>query len=107
MEQNLDPFRAIGTARASLVVSLVTAGAPHQTHRHGRPTRLAPGLDIAPGTFGQFANQLLVGNFGDGTINVFDPNLTNGLLGTLTDSSGNPTGLMWFRRRRRSPSMQI
>jgi hypothetical protein len=49
----------------------------------------------------------LVGNFGDGTINVFDPNLTNGLLGTLTDSSGNPTGLMWIRRRRRSPSMQI
>jgi uncharacterized protein (TIGR03118 family) len=41
------------------------------------------GLDIAPTGFGQFANDLLVGNFGDGTINVFDPT-TDAFLGTLT-----------------------
>ena len=47
------------------------------------------GLDIAPAGFGPFANDLLVGNFGDGTINVFDPT-TDALLGTLTDLNGNP-----------------
>jgi hypothetical protein len=31
------------------------------------------GLAIAPATFGKFANDLLVGNFGDGTINAYDP----------------------------------
>ena len=47
------------------------------------------GLDIAPAGFGAFANDLLVGNFGNGGINVFDPN-TDLFLGTLTDSNGNP-----------------
>ena len=31
------------------------------------------GLAWAPGNFGKFSNDLLVGNFGDGTINAFDP----------------------------------
>jgi uncharacterized protein (TIGR03118 family) len=41
-------------------------------------------LDIAPAHFGQFSNDLLVGNFGDGTIDVFDPS-TNAFLGMLPD----------------------
>jgi hypothetical protein len=28
---------------------------------------------MAPAGFGEFQNDLLVGNFGDGTINAFDP----------------------------------
>ena len=32
------------------------------------------GLAIAPASFGSFAGDLLVGNFGDGTINAFDLN---------------------------------
>jgi uncharacterized protein (TIGR03118 family) len=49
------------------------------------------GLAIAPAGFGQFANELLVGNFGNGEINVFDPNSTNAqALGTLLDGNGNP-----------------
>jgi uncharacterized protein (TIGR03118 family) len=47
------------------------------------------GLAIAPANFGLFSNDLLVGNFGDGRINAFDP-LTGTLLGTLLDTSGNP-----------------
>ena len=47
------------------------------------------GLAIAPANFGLFSNDLLVGNFGDGRINAFDP-LTGTFLGTLLDSSGNP-----------------
>jgi uncharacterized protein (TIGR03118 family) len=54
------------------------------------------GLDIAPAAFGQFSNDLLVGNFGDGTIDAYDPS-GGGFLGTLDDLSGNPImiGDLW------------
>ncbi|HKA40716.1 MAG TPA: TIGR03118 family protein [Burkholderiales bacterium] len=45
------------------------------------------GIALAPAGFGEFANDLLVGNFGDGTINAFDPD-TGALLGTLEDANG-------------------
>lgn len=47
------------------------------------------GLAIAPSTFGQFAGKLLVGNFGNGRINVFDP-VTGRLLGQVKDTQGKP-----------------
>jgi uncharacterized protein (TIGR03118 family) len=47
------------------------------------------GLALAPAGFGDFGGALLVGNFGDGRINAFDPN-TGALLGTLLDHHGNP-----------------
>jgi len=47
------------------------------------------GLTIAPSTFGPFAGNLLVGNFGDGTINAFDPN-TGAFLGTLLGVDQRP-----------------
>jgi uncharacterized protein (TIGR03118 family) len=46
------------------------------------------GVAIAPPTFGAFANDVLVGNFGDGTINAFDPTSGNAL-GALLDENGN------------------
>ncbi|HEV3333693.1 MAG TPA: TIGR03118 family protein [Bryobacteraceae bacterium] len=54
------------------------------------------GLAIAPSTFGAFGGDLLVGNFGDGKINAFDP-ATGALLGTLQDANGNPIviGGLW------------
>ncbi len=46
------------------------------------------GIQIAPPTFGPFGGDLLVGNFGDGTINAF--NLTTGAFaGTLQDQNGS------------------
>ncbi len=45
------------------------------------------GLALAPSNFGQFSNDLLVGNFGNGHINVFDPN-TGALLGQLKNQKG-------------------
>ena len=47
------------------------------------------GMVIAPAGFGSFANDLLVGNFGNGQIDAFDP-ITGAFLGTLGDASGNP-----------------
>jgi len=47
------------------------------------------GLAIAPVGFGGFGGKLLVGNFGDGTINAYDI-FTGALAGTLRDPSGNP-----------------
>jgi uncharacterized protein (TIGR03118 family) len=45
------------------------------------------GLALAPASFGKFANMLLVGNFGDGKINVYDP--TSGAMqGTLSNNDG-------------------
>jgi uncharacterized protein (TIGR03118 family) len=45
------------------------------------------GLAVAPGGFGSFGGDLLVGNFGDGAINAYDP-LTGAWMGELMDSSG-------------------
>jgi uncharacterized protein (TIGR03118 family) len=46
------------------------------------------GMALAPATgFGTFSNMLLVGNFGDGTINAYDPS-TGSFAGTLSDSTG-------------------
>jgi len=47
------------------------------------------GLALAPSDFGQFSNDMLVGDFGDGRINAFDPT-SGAFLGQLTDQAGNP-----------------
>jgi len=45
------------------------------------------GLALAPAGFGKFGNDLLVGNFGDGKINAFDP-VSGKFLGSLSDQHG-------------------
>jgi uncharacterized protein (TIGR03118 family) len=52
------------------------------------------GLAIAPSGFGALAGDLLVGNFGDGHINVFsaDPS-SPAFLGQLNDPTGNPLSI--------------
>ena len=53
-----------------------------------RGTLNAPwGMAMAPADFGKFANRLLVGNFGDGTINAFDP-ATGAFVGQLHAANG-------------------
>jgi uncharacterized protein (TIGR03118 family) len=82
---NLDgaPGLADGTAR------LVTRG----------PLDSPWGLAIAPASFGDLGGDLLVGNFGDGKINVFDP-ATGNSLGQLTDPDGEPIRIdgLWALR---------
>ena len=47
---------------------------------------------MAPSNFGSFSNDLLVGNFGDGHINAFDPK--NGhFVGELKDANGQPIAI--------------
>jgi uncharacterized protein (TIGR03118 family) len=45
------------------------------------------GVALAPAGWGAFGGAVLVGNFGDGKINAFDPK-TGNLLGTLQDPTG-------------------
>ena len=51
------------------------------------------GMAIAPANFVPFAGALLVGNFGDGKINAFNPT-TGALLGTLNDLTGTPISIL-------------
>lgn len=50
------------------------------------------GMTIAPATFGQFAGDLLIGNFGDGRIHAFDPQ-TGDVLGVVRGTSGKPLAI--------------
>lgn len=47
------------------------------------------GLVKSPSNYGQFSNDLFVGNFGDGKINVYNPS-TGNLIGTLKGPDGKP-----------------
>jgi uncharacterized protein (TIGR03118 family) len=47
------------------------------------------GITLAPASFGAFGGDLLVGNFGDGKINAFDPT-TGAYLGTIANAQGQP-----------------
>ncbi|HTU18717.1 MAG TPA: TIGR03118 family protein [Gemmataceae bacterium] len=47
---------------------------------------------MAPANFGSFSNDLLVGNFGDGQINAFNPN-SGQFVGVLEDASGQPISI--------------
>lgn len=63
----------------NFVSTFVAAGASNKLN--------APwGVAAAPSTFGTFAGDILVGNFGDGTISAFDT--TGKFVGQLTDASG-------------------
>jgi len=50
------------------------------------------GLALAPASFGDLAGDLLVGNFGNGRINVYNPT-TGAFLGQLKDPDGEPIAI--------------
>jgi uncharacterized protein (TIGR03118 family) len=55
----------------------------------GGPLNSPWGMTLAPAGFGAFGGALLVGNFGDGAINAFNP--SSGMyLGALQDGTGTP-----------------
>jgi uncharacterized protein (TIGR03118 family) len=57
------------------------------------------GLALAPASFDGFANDLLVGNFGDGAIHAYDPN-TGDAKGQLMNTDNNPIQIngLWALR---------
>jgi hypothetical protein len=55
----------------------------------GGPLDKPWGVALAPSDFGSFSNDLLVGNFGNGNINAFNPK-TGQFVGELMTSSGKP-----------------
>jgi uncharacterized protein (TIGR03118 family) len=65
---------------------------------HG-PLNSPWGVTIAPANFGDFSNDLLVGNFRDGHINAFNPT-TGAFIAPLPDAHGNPIviGGLWALR---------
>jgi len=75
-------YIAVYDMNGALLNTLITGGSQS-------PLNSPWGMAIAPDTFGDFAGDLLVGNFGDGMIHAFDP-ATGALVGTLNDTSGNP-----------------
>jgi uncharacterized protein (TIGR03118 family) len=65
-----------------------TAGTLMQHLIAGGPLNSPWGIALAPAGFGDYANDLLVGNFGDGWINVFNPT-TGAFIASLADVHGN------------------
>ncbi len=72
----VDVFDATGTLVKQLVGTGGALNAPW-------------GVAMAPANFGAFSNDLLVGNFGDGKINVYNPS-TGAFIGTVSDANNNP-----------------
>ena len=63
----------------------------------GGPLQDPWGIALAPANFGQFSNDLLVGNKENGQINAFDPISGNflGLVATVTDNPANANNGLW------------
>jgi uncharacterized protein (TIGR03118 family) len=82
-------FVDVFTNDGALIRRLVTRGALNSPW----------GLALAPGNFGRFSGALLVGNFGDGHINAYDPG-TGAHLGQLRGTNGRPIAIegLWSLR---------
>ncbi len=87
----VDPIthQAAPGAGSGVVDVFDTNGNFLQRIHDGGPLNAPWGIAVAPAGFGEFGGDILVGNFGDGTINAFDP-ITGSYVGTLKDGSGNP-----------------
>jgi uncharacterized protein (TIGR03118 family) len=66
-----------------------TSGHLMQRFASGGALNAPWGVALAPGNFSLFSNAIIVGNFGDGMLNAFDP-ITGMSLGQLTQKNGNP-----------------
>jgi uncharacterized protein (TIGR03118 family) len=80
-------------AGLGFVVVFDTAGHILLHLQHGSYLNAPWGIALAPGDFGTFSHRLLIGNFGDGTINAFNA-ISGKFEGTVLDpSSGAPLSI--------------
>jgi uncharacterized protein (TIGR03118 family) len=90
--QDANKFNDVAGAGNGYVAVFDTAG-NLLTHLISGGTLNSPwGMAIAPAAFGAFGGDLLVGNFGNGLINAFDP-AAGTYIGTLQNSSGSPVSI--------------
>ena len=73
-------YVSVFDATGKLLASLIAGGT-------GSLLNSPWGLAMAPASFGKYASMLLVGNFGDGLVNAYDPT-TGAYQGTLQDPTG-------------------
>ena len=90
-----DPVNGAGNG---FVDVFTTDGELVQQFAAGGPLDSPWGVVQAPSGFGDFSNDILIGNFGDGHINAFDQ--SGNFVRQLTDVSGNPitVGGLWALR---------
>ena len=88
-KQDADAHDDVGGAGLGAVDAFDTAGRlVRRVAAVGGPLNAPWGMALAPADFGPFGNALLVGDFGDGRINAFDP-ATGKFLGVLTKPDGS------------------
>jgi uncharacterized protein (TIGR03118 family) len=80
----VDRFNADGTLQQRLII-----GKPGDP---ASPLNAPWGVALAPAAFGELSGKLLVGNFGDGRINAFDPT-TGVFIDSVRDVNGSPIAI--------------
>jgi uncharacterized protein (TIGR03118 family) len=87
-QQDADAHDDVAGAGLGFVDVFDTDGHLLQRLDHVSQLNAPWGVTQAPGNFGTLSNDILIGNFGDGTIQAFDP--TSGkLVGTVTNPDGS------------------
>ena len=74
---------------SGLVISITPEGRRLQIFQRGQFLNSPWAVALAPGNFGTYSHDLLVGNNGDGAINVFNP-VTGEFIDQIKDSSDKP-----------------
>jgi uncharacterized protein (TIGR03118 family) len=87
-KQDADKHDDVQGAGLGFVAEFSTDGQFIKTLVAKGPLNAPWGIQMAPPNFGQFSNDLLIANFGDGWINAFDPQ-TGKFLGSLTNDTGH------------------
>jgi uncharacterized protein (TIGR03118 family) len=88
-QQDATAHDEVAGAGLGLVDVYDSAGTLQQRLVTGGALNAPWGLAMAPANFGPYSGDLLVGNFGDGKINAFDP-ATGAYKGTLSTADGAP-----------------
>jgi len=83
------PYRTVNASGNGVVDIFDTSGNFVSRAITGGNLNAPWGIAFAPANFGVFSKDLLVGNFGDGIINVYDPK-TFSYIGQLIDATGKP-----------------